>query len=207
MIFAQPDRLTTPEIQLTAGIVIATDTRATGGTIERGQTHANIHVEPVVWLKDKNGTEHTFEGTSFNSARVGHELVVVRKRSDGKLIRVYNQATCKTTDSNDLIPLKSGPNNYIFGTLILTVIGMLPAVVVYMAIASFLRENILGRDPHTFDLGAHFPYVAILLAVFCCWLTIKLISRSHAKAKALSDLVDDTVRAQGLSDQGSASEP
>lgn len=190
-----------PNIQITTGTVKATDTRATGGAIERGATHANIFVTPVVWLEDEAGVEHTFEGASFGGIRVGHKLVVVRKRSSGKIIRVYNQATRTTTDSNDLIPLKSGPNNLIFGTLMLTIIGILPAIIAYTAVVSFLRENILGRDSRSFDLGSHFPYVAILLVAFCIWLMIQLIANSQAKTKALSDIVDDAVRAQGLSVQ------
>lgn len=187
------------DIQITVGTVKATDTRATGGTIERGATHANIHVTPVVWLEDEAGVEHTFEGASCGDIRVGHKLVVVRKRSSGKIIRVYNQATGTATDSNDLIPLKSGPKNLISGTLVLTIIGMLPASIAYTAVVSVLRENILGLDSRSFDLGSHFPYVAILLVLFCIWLMIRLIANSHAKAKALSDIVDDDVRAQGLS--------
>lgn len=201
MIPALPKAEKDTDIQITSGAVNATDTRAAGGTIERGASHANIHVIPVVWLEDEAGVEHMFEGASFGDIRVGHKLVVVRKRSSGKIIRVYNQTTHTTTDSNDLIPLKSGPNNLIFGTLMLTIIGILPAVITYTAVVSFLRENLLGRDPRSFDLGSHFPYVAILLALFCIWLMIRLIANSHAKAKALSDLVDEAVRSEGLLDR------
>lgn len=190
------------DFHITAGTVKATDTRATGGTIERGATRANIHVTPVVWLEDEAGVEHTFEGASLGDIRVGHKLVVIRKRSSGKIIRVYNQATRTTTNSNDLVPLKSGPKNLISGTLVLTIIGMLPASIAYTAIVSFLRENILGRDSRSFDLGSHFSYVAILLVLFCIWLMNRLIANSHAKAKALSDLVDEAVRREELSNQG-----
>lgn len=185
------------DIHITAGTVKATGTRATGGTIERGATHANIQVTPMVWLEDKDGAEHSFEGASFAEAREGHKLVVVRKRSSGKVIRVYNQATRTAIDSNDLVPLKSGPNNFISGTLMLALVGVFPAILAYVAVASFLRENILGRAPRSFDIGAHFPYVAILLLAFCVWLMTKLIARSQTKAKALSDVVDEAVRAQG----------
>ncbi|MHA6266488.1 hypothetical protein ACXYMP_06445 [Aliiroseovarius sp. CAU 1755] len=202
MIPAIPNAEARHDFQITVGTVKATDTRATGGTIERGATHANIHVTPVVWLEDEAGVEHTFEGASFGDIRVGHKLVVVHKRSSGKIIRVYNQATRTTTDSNDLIPMKSGPNNLIFGALMLTIIGMLPAIIAYTAVVSFLRENVLGRDPRSFDLWSHFPYAAILLVAFCIWLMIRLIADSHAKAKALSDLVDEAVRREELSVQG-----
>lgn len=198
MIPAQPKSGASQDLQITVGTVKATDSRAAGGTIERGATHANVHMTPVVWLEDGDGAEHAFEGSSFADARADHKLVVVRKRSNGKLIRMYNLTTQKTIDSNDLIPLKSGPNNYISGTLMLTIVGMLPAIVVYTAVVSFVRESILGRDPRSFDLASHFPYVAVLLVMFCFWLMTKLVARSRAKTKSLSDVVEEAVGQQGL---------
>lgn len=184
------------DILITTGIVTATGTHATGGTIMNGATQAHLRLTPVVWLEDEDGVSHSFEGASFAAVCEGHELVVVRKRSNAKVIRVYNQAALTAIDSADLIPLNAGPNNLLSGTLMLAILGILPAVLVYTAVAISLRETVLGRDPSTFSLEAHFPFLTILLLAFCFWLMKKLIARSRAKAAALSALVNSAVSAQ-----------
>lgn len=199
MIPVSTGSLSQNDIEITVGTVKATDSRVTGGTIQRGETHANLNIMPVVWLEDGNGVEHSFEGGPFAEARAGQEMIVARRRSNGKILRVYNLATRTSTDKNDLVPLTSGPGNLLSGTILLSIVGIIPFVLLYTAGALFLLETFLGRAArNTFDLGAHFPYVAILLGLSCFWLTHRWISNSHAKAKALSNLVDEAVRARGL---------
>lgn len=192
------------DLKITVGTVAATDSRVAGGTIQRGETHANLQVQSVVWLQDENGVEHTFEGRSFSEARTGQKMVVVCKRSDGKILRVYNLATRTSGDSNDLVPLDDGPKNLLSGAFLLSVIGIIPFTLIYTAVASFLRETFLGRTGNIFDFGAHFPYIAILLILCCLWLTHRWIANSGARAKTLSDMIDEVVRSQGLLDQRGA---
>lgn len=195
--------LSRSDIRITVGTVAATDSRVAGGTIQRGETQADLQVQQVIWLQDENGTEHAFEGRSVSAARTGHKMVVVCKRLDGKILRVYNLSTHTKADGNDLVPLDDGPKNLLSGAFLLSVIGIIPFTLIYTTVATFLRETFLGRSGNTFDLWAHFPYIAILLFLFCLWLTHRWIANSEAKAKTLSDLIDDAVRSQGLSDQRS----
>lgn len=185
------------DIKISAGTVKATDNRAVGGTIERGATHANVRMNPVVWLENKEGAELAFEGDCFANCRAGHELVIATRLSNGKILRVHNRATRSTIDCNDLVPLPSDLGNLVSGTVVIAIVGILPAMLAYVAVATFLRENILGRDRGSFELGEHFPYILVLLFVSCVWLMKKFIARSQAKARALSDAVDEAVRAQG----------
>ncbi|MBR2657209.1 MAG: hypothetical protein IKD58_12135 [Loktanella sp.] len=150
-------------------------------------------------MQDETGTEHAFEGRSVSAARSGHKLVVVCKRSDGKILRVYNLATQNSSDSNDLVPLDDGPKNLLSGTFLLSVIGIVPFTLIYTAVVTFLRETFLGRtERDNFDFVAHFPYITILLFLSCFWLMHRWIARSEAKAKALSDLIDDAVKKHGI---------
>lgn len=196
--------LSQSDIKITVGTVNATDSRVAGGTIQRGATHANLQIQPVVWLQDEAGVEHTFEGGSFSEVRTGQKMVVVCKRSDGKILRIYNLATRTSSDSNDLVPLDDGPRSLLSGAFLLSVIGIVPFTLIYTIGASFMRETFLGRTGSTFDLGAHFPYITMLLIFCCLWLTHRWIASSAAKAKTLSDLIDETVRSQGLLGQRGA---
>lgn len=193
--------LSRSDIRITAGTVAATDSRVAGGTIQRGETQADLQFQPVIWLQDETGTEHAFEGHSVSAARTGHKMVVVCKRSDGKILRVYNLSTHTKADGNDLVPLDDGPKNLLSGAFLLSVIGIIPFTLIYTAVATFLRETFLRRSENTFDLSAHFPYIAILLFLCCLWLMHRWIAGSEAKAKTLSDMIDDALRSQGLLDQ------
>lgn len=196
--------LSRSDIRITVGTVAATDSRVAGGTIQRGETQADLQVQPVIWLQDETGTEHAFEGRSVSAARTGHKMVVVCKRSDGKILRVYNLSTHTKADCNELVPLDDGPQNLLSGAFLLSVIGIIPFTLIYTTVATFLHETFIGRRGNAFDLWPHFPYIAILLFLGCFWMTHRWIANSEAKANALSVLIDDAVRSQGLLDQQDA---
>jgi len=64
---------------------------------------------------------------------------------------------------------------------------MLPFVLIYTAGAVSLRETFFGRAARgSFDPGAHFPYIAMMLVLLCFWLTRRWIASSHTKTRALS---------------------
>lgn len=192
MIPAAPQIEFRDDLVLTVGTVKATEVRASGGTFDRGASHANLHMSSMVWLEGKDGKEHVFSGGAFSDAREGHVVAVVQRRSTGKTLRVYNQATRETTDLNDLIPMSSDTTSLFKGAVGLAALLFIPAFIVSITIA---------YDPSSrgvTNYSSHVILVLLILAPACRWLVGKLAANSQAKANARAKAVDVLFAQHGL---------
>lgn len=196
MIPAAPPIDIRDDIKITVGVVTATDVRASGGTIERGASHAHLHMGHVVWLEDKDGKEHVFEGGAFSDARKGHQVIVVQRRSSGKVLRVCNQATKSRVDRNDLIPLSSEPSELLLKTIFLTGLLFIPGFVASITIGSAINDAIGASS--LLDYSWHVTLVLLILAPTMRWLTGKWATRSQANVQELSDFLDELFAQHGL---------
>ncbi len=185
MIPAAPQVDFRDDIQITVGTVKATDTRAFGGTVHRDETHANLQMEQLVWLEDSDGKEHAFSGGAFSDAREGHVVAVVQRRSTGKTLRVYNQATRKTTDLNDLVPMSS---DLFWNTVALVGLLFIPAFVISITIEGELRAIASSRGVTNYT--SHVMLDLLILVPTCRWLVGRLAAISQTKVNARAKVVD-----------------
>lgn len=185
MIPAAPPIQFGDDLQMTVGTVKAAESRASGGTIERGASHANLHMSSVVWLEDKDGKEHVFSGAAFADAREGHVITVVQRRSTGKTLRVYNQRTRKITDLNDLVPMSS---DLFWNSVALVGLLFIPAFVISITIEGELRAIAGSRGVTNYT--SHVILVLLILAPSCRWLVGRLAASSQSKVKARAKVVD-----------------
>lgn len=185
MIPAAPPIAFSDDLQMTIGTVKAAESRASGATIERGASHANLHMSSVVWLEDQNSKEHVFSGGAFSDAREGHVITVVQRRSTGKTLRVYNQATRKITDLNDLVPMSS---DLFWNSVALVGLLFIPAFVISITIEGELRAIAGSRGVTNYT--SHVILALLILVPSCRWLVGRLAASSQAKVKARAKVVD-----------------
>ena len=191
----------TDALEIIVCVVERTESLPDGGHVAVNRTYADVRFVPHIWVMDRDGKTHHFVGDQFENVHggeSGHQLIVVRNRSSGNIIRVCNQTMGTTIDTKDLIPKEVGPGSFIIATCLITAIGILPVMVVYMSIFTPIGEAMSGGQIYRFDLGWHFPIVLVMVLALCAWLMSKWVSVSRAKVAALSKSVDDAFAEKGL---------
>lgn len=180
-----------PAFDIVQGTVTARDRQPTVGHIARGDTHALLTTEPEIWILDAAAKEHHFKGHQFDNAREGHVLIVVRKRKDGKVLRVCNQSTMTSFDAGDLVAPRGGAGGFIWSTIGLAGVLIVPTFIAWLAVVIGLREMLFGVGRNVeIDIGLHFRAFLALLLGGCAWLTVRMRASGQAAAKSLSADID-----------------
>lgn len=189
-----------PAFDIIQGTVTARDRQPTGGYIARGETQAVLSTEPEIWLKDDPGQEHHFRGHQFDNAREGHALIVIIKRKDGKVLRVRNLSAKTSFDSSDLAPLRIGPSGFVWSTIGIAGLLLVPAFIAWLVVAIRIRETLFGIDrTGELDIGWHFRAFLILLLGVSAFLNVRMNAKRQATAKALSKTINAALAKNGRS--------
>lgn len=198
---ARPVSKSSDDIQIFVGIAEQAESRPVGGHVVVNSTHAEVRFEPHVWMVDRLGERHHFWGHQFANVRGGgdgHQLIVVKKRTNGNIIRVCNRSMGTTVDTNDLIPLKPGPGNFIVATGLMAAVGIFPAMIAYISLFTSIREALNRAATYDLDLAWHFPIILVAVLGLSAWLMTKWVSGSHAKVEALAEQIDEAFAENGL---------
>lgn len=161
----------TEKLNVVRGVVTTAKERMQSVRFDRKSGYGSINTTPELWLVDVAGKEHRYQGDMFRSARPGHDVAVVTKRSSGKPIAFAN-FTSKFVHEAKELGYSTTFVAQLIGTLIVTLIFAVPGLFVWGVLA-----QPFGLMKEAFSAAGFQVYIVVLGA--CVFAGVKVWSKSY----------------------------
>lgn len=95
------DQVVDRDLEVWRGHVVSTGQRVQSTTYSGSSSRTEIQSMPEIWVKDRAGQEFRFADYSLAESRVGHEVVIVGRRSKEDIMAFRNLTTGLTFYSRE----------------------------------------------------------------------------------------------------------
>ncbi len=171
------------QLTMVRGVVTAAKEQMHSVRVDRKTGYGRINMTPELWLRDRDGQEHRYQGDMFDAAQPGHDVAVITKRPSGKPVAFANFSTGTVHDGAELnVSISLGST--LISTFGLCVLLVLPGLLVWAA----LLETV-GLGDRAFTAGGFQIYIVVLVA--CVYAGLTFWSKAYrARSGALREEID-----------------